>query len=374
MLEAVSQFVTIVAPFLTLVGTVAVPTLVGVRLGPGRALTLAFRSRFFGVSGLRRMPDSVRAGDVAVLRQLLSTLADDAYIVVRGSKGVGKSCMVATATRSMPSVVAMTVAPGTSQEEIVVKGLAAITRDSQRWIKPLPNAERVLFWHNLFVKRPILVMNVSERPATGKYAETTGAVRELTAIGIRVIVDASDNSLEKETIATERQLLIELDTMTRDVAMSILHFKTTFAQLEEAEAGLADVVWRLVGGNPARLQRLESALRVAGEGGTAVAVGKFLGDVLADAISRRNTMLAANAGLENIIDLFKTQDEVSEHVLTDKHLTLPSPCKVLRALKRKNEGVVLVPADACMAFVLRHDLKKPPSMEQLKQMVSSEKC
>ena len=39
-------------------------------------------------------------------------------------------------------------------------------------------------------------------------------------------------------------------------------------------------------------------------------------------------------------------------------------------MKRKGKGVVLVPTDACMAFVLRYDLKEPPPIEELKKMVA----
>ena len=194
----------------------------------------------------------------------------------------------------------------------------------------------------------------------------TGAARELTKCGIRVVLDASDNSLPKEAISTERELVLELEDMTRDVVMGIPQFKATFNTLDKA--GLSDVVWHLVGGNPARLNKLEAALMDSDVDITEV-VGKFLGRALADTISRCTQMLAANAELEEIIELFKTQDEVPETLLKEKHITLPSPCKVLRGVNREGE-VVLVPADAYMAFVLRHDLKKAPPIEELKKMVA----
>ena len=136
---------------------------VGVRLGPGRAFWLAMRSRFGSVRGLGDMPGSQRVGDVTALREGLANLQTNAYIVVSGPKGVGKSCAIATATKSMPSVVSIDVAQGTKQEVIVESGLRAITRDSMQFINPLPNAERVLKWHNFFLAPPVLVVNVSER-------------------------------------------------------------------------------------------------------------------------------------------------------------------------------------------------------------------
>ena len=371
-LELIDKALAIMGPFsgclpLFLPATTAFVAGVGVRLGPGRAFWLAMRSRFGLVRGLGDMPGSQRVGDVTALREGLANLQTNAYIVVSGPKGVGKSCVIATAVKSMPSVVAIDVAPGTKQEVIVESGLRAITRDSMQFINPLPNAERVLKWHNFFLAPPVLVVNVSERQDNGLYAQTTGAVRVLASMGIRVVVDASDNSLEKGTISTKRERWLEMDVMPRDVVMRILPFKELFDKLDKV--GVADVVWRLVGGNPAELEKLESAL-TGSNVDVVEATGKFLGRALADTIDRHTNMLAANPEFEAITELFKTQDEVPETLLGEKRLTLPSPCKVLRKVKRDDKGVVIVPADAYMAFVLRHDLKKPAPIEELKNMVA----
>ena len=155
--------------------------------------------------------------------------------------------------------------------------------------------------------------------------------------------------------------------MSRDVVMDILLFKELFDKLDKV--GAADVVWRLVGGNPAELEKLDSAL-TGSNVDVVEATGKFLGRALAETISRHTNMRAANPEFEAITELFKTQDEVPKTLLEEKRLTLPSPCKVLRQVKRDDNEVVLVPADAYMAFVLRHDLKKPPPIEELKKMVA----
>ena len=339
----------------------------GARLGPLRAIMLAVRSRFGSVPGLGHLPRSQRVGDVTALRDELAKTQHNAYIVVSGPKGVGKSCAIATAIKSMPSVVSINVAQGTTENVIVESGLRAITRDSMHFINPLPNAERVLKWHNFFLAPPVLVVNVSERQDNGLYAQTTGAVRVLASMGIRVVVDASDNSLEKGTISTKRERLVEMDVMPRDVVMRILPFKELFDKLDKV--GVADVVWHLVGGNPARLEKLDSAL-TGSNVDVVEATGKFLGRALAETIDRHTNMLAANPEFEAITELLKTQDEVPETLLEEKRLALPSPCKVLREVKRDGKKVVLVPADAYMAFVLRHDLKEAPPIEELKKMVA----
>ena len=369
-LELIDKALAIMGPFsgwLPLFLPATTAFVAGARLGPMRAIMLAARSRFGSVRGLGDMPGSQRVGDVTALREGLANLQTNAYIVVSGPKGVGKSCVIATAVKSMPSVVSIDVAQGTKQEVIVESGLRAITRDSMQFINPLPNAERVLKWHNFFLAPPVLVVNVSERQDNGLYAQTTGAVRVLTRMGIRVVVDASDNSLEKGTISTGRERWLEMDVMPRHVVMDILPFKELFDKLDKV--GVADVVWHLVGGNPVRLEKLDSAL-TGSNVDVVEATDTFLGIALAETIDRHTNMRAANPEFEAITELFKTQDEVPETLLEEKRLSLPSPCKVLREVRRDDNEVVLVPADAYMAFVLRHDLQEAPPIEELKKMVA----
>ena len=146
-LELIDKALAIMGPFsgwLPLFLPATTAFVAGARLGPMRAIMLAARSRFGSVRGLGDMPGSQRVGDVTALREGLANLQTNAYIVVSGPKGVGKSCVIATAVKSMPSVVSIDVAQGTKQEVIVESGLRAITRDSMQFINPLPNAERVL--------------------------------------------------------------------------------------------------------------------------------------------------------------------------------------------------------------------------------------
>ena len=57
---------------------------------------------------------------------------------------------------------------------------------------------------------------MDERMDTQDFVDIPGAARELTKCGIRVLLDASDNSLPKEAINTERERVLELDVMTRE--------------------------------------------------------------------------------------------------------------------------------------------------------------
>jgi len=387
-LAALSDAATIVSLVSGLTTAAAVTTkATGLRLGPARALALALRSRVFGVHTLKLRQQSQRATEVADLRKLLGNLRAETYIVVSGPKGVGKSCIVASATRSMNSVVAIRVEPGTLEKDIVNAGLRAINGDFSLFVSPLPSARRVLVWHNFFLRPPVLVMEVSE-VRRGSFAQMTGATRTLANMGIRVVLDASDHSLEPGTTATNREEVLEVGVMTRNVVMAITEFKDLFDSLDNAR--LSDTVWSLAGGNPSVLYQLIRKLTLVADKGAVDAaqtllegedkaqkltevtevVGQFLEKRLMEAISTRNKMLAANPEFENLIQLYQTQDEVPEKFLREKKLVLPPSNKVLRVAMGKHfKGEnVLVPADPFLAFALRHDLKRAPSIGELRQM------
>ncbi len=94
------------------------------RLGPGRAAVLALASRLF----LRASPASQRALDVHRLRVMLATARKDQYVVVAGPKGVGKTCLVETATQFACGVVAVRVPAGTPEDKILADVFTALTR------------------------------------------------------------------------------------------------------------------------------------------------------------------------------------------------------------------------------------------------------
>ncbi len=83
-------------PLITAGGALASALGLAPRVGPGRAAWIALRSRF----ARKPVPESLRSAEI---KRLKSVLADkdprQAYLVVTGEKGVGKSCLLSTVTR-----------------------------------------------------------------------------------------------------------------------------------------------------------------------------------------------------------------------------------------------------------------------------------
>lgn len=335
------------------------------RAGPLRAVMFALGSRFATATDQSVRTDSVRA-----LLNALTHCKRGQYIVVTGSKGVGKTCIIETALQRTCGVITTVVVPGASQNDIVDKVLKGITRVNLSFWDPAANARRVLFFYGFLpLQPPIVVLRAAERTEGKPHADITGAVRQLTTFGLRVVVDASTNSLPVDTTETKREIVHNIEPMSRETLLSIPENKQLFETLEKL--GLSSLIWAVFGGIPADHDRLRERIAEAGmeidDVKVKLVVQEFVQEVLCKAIDRYDMMLAKHPEFLPILDMFTKQPEVPRSVLREKKLVQPSPDKVLRAVKKGNE-MVLVPTDPAMRMVLCRGLKKVPSVEELLAM------
>lgn len=366
--EAASQAASLAASVLAVLGPVtALGAGAGVlpRAGPARALALALRSRLTWAQ-----PASQRLADVAALRaSLLVGSAASQYLVVRGPKGVGKSCVVATATQHRCGVVAVDVAAGTSGDAIVAAALSAVARVYPSPLVPsvLPSARRVIFWHRLVAGPPTIVLHMEERQDGAGYADATGAVRRLVGYGLNVIIDASENSLSPSALATWRQDELVLEAMPRATLESIAPLQPLLDALRRA--GVDDAMWAVLGGCPAAYELLHTRWAKARFAAAAVLplAHELAQEALALAVARRDRAVAADSRLAALYECFAGEAgsaAVPLAMTREMQLPLPSPEKVLRAVRR-GAAVVLLPADAAMALVLRHNMQDAPTLDEL---------
>ena len=353
-----STIISVIIPSTAVLGGV-VP-----RVGPGRALALAARSWMHRAKKVSQRDDATRT-----LRGMLQNLGEDQYIVVTGQKGVGKTVVVNTATQRTCGVVSVPVAPGTSQKNIVTDVLSEIANSRVGFIDPRPSVRRILWWYGLFLPRPLVVLRAGERRDGQDYADIPGAARELAGYGLRVLIDGSTNSLPSEVLTTLRQDVLELEPMPRNILRSIPEYESLIHVLHEE--GLEDVTWQVLGGVPAHFDEIVTHLKRNEPAAYRRVIVKYLRDEISKAISRRDRMLAAHPEMNSILNLFKTQNDVPESVLTVKGIVSPSPNKVLRYVMRSHVAK-LVPADAAMALVLRFCLSATPSIEMLQKLLAND--
>jgi energy-coupling factor transporter ATP-binding protein EcfA2 len=342
-------------------GGVAALSMTGVlpKAGPGRAVLLALRSRLFYAP--RKV--SVRHEDAAILKELLQKvdMDDQAYIEVTGPKGVGKSTLVDNVLAHKSGLVVVNVNPGALAETIIDGAHRAI--GGHRSIGSSDgDAKRVLFFFKLFRARPTVLFRVRERPLGKQYAEITPATRTLADEGFRIVLDASNNSVDPEAKATGRELRLEMNPMSFDVVMRDPVFKAAFDRLKQA--GLDQMVWQTLGGVATDLDRISLNLSLVNDDLIKGAVASLVQHKLEIAVENiRRCSLDVEA---NLLPLFGSCDFVSMEIVRELKITLTSPetgpDKVLRSVNSRDG---LVPASPSMAFVLKHGLYQKGMFEKI---------
>ena len=134
-----------------------------------------------------------------------------------------------------------------------------------------------------------VVLNAAERKPTQAFADLDSAARALAdGYGLRVVIDASDNSLPEFAKPMKREDVIEVGPMSRDVLESVPDLAELLSALQTAD--LADVVWAYVGGVPAKYLQLVNAWKTAGELGANLeaVVERFVRGVLDTAMRNRH--------------------------------------------------------------------------------------
>lgn len=315
---------------------------------------------------------SQRDIEVTKLQKSLSAIADDQFMVINGPKGVGKSCLADTAMRGGWGVVHVTVGSGDSLKDITAATWRAITRSQMSaTYDHTASAQRVLLFHKIFFRVPAaVVLQAAERRSGQEYADISAACRHIVAAGnVRIIVDASHNSLDESARRTMRELVLQVEPMPREMLNALSGMEALHAALEAA--GLADVVWAVLGGYPADYRGLHSSWRASGcSEAIAPVVEQFLRAQLIAAIDTHTDALAADKRPTPFYARFTTADAVPARELRALEVVRPSPDKELRRMERAGMSV-LVPASPAIALVLRHDLSEVPVLDAIKAMVSS---
>jgi hypothetical protein len=346
----------------------------GLRVGPGRAAVLALRS----LCRPAPRPLSIRSKEVAILSGFLrSSHWEDEYIAVTGPKGVGKSCLINTATAHTAGVVHVTVAPGASDETVKGMVMRAVTHQPWTVQDPERTFRRVIFWHRVLTlgKSPVVVMSLGERLAGEEYAKITTAIRSFaTNYKLRVIVDASPNSVDSRTLETGRCVHMEVDLMTTEAIESIEEFSQLRNLLQEAN--LYAVALEMLSGSPLAWKTFrksyETRLDLANSASARKALlESALMKVYSDTRRNIKLLIRSDPHLYDVADLYFARDEVlAVDFLEVQGFKRPSPDKAFR-IKAGDEGL-LQPITRAVHYVLKYGRTKTLNIDDLKALVAVE--
>lgn len=321
------------------------------KFGPGRALSFALYSRIRSA-----LVKSDRQDVINRLQGSLEAMKMGGYVVVRGPKGVGKTCAIDTATERRWGVCRVKVRPGETAETIVDKTLREITRMDFSKQSPFYQARRVLFFYNLpsvfgvHTLPPTVVLQVDEVQPGEKYAGMVGTVRDLSeSYGLRVVVDSSDNSLPPGSLGSIREEAVYVTLMPQAQIYNI--FEELRDQLENLD--LLEITWAVLGGNPAHWKRLTRRLMSSYD--IKETTLDYLHEELVKSSKERSDAIVAMPEFEERIAEFTDKD-----IIKALKVKVPPFSKVLREV-----GDDLIPATPAMALFLRMGWEWAPQRETL---------
>ena len=244
------EFLPLIAAFGTVISAAGLIP----RIGPGRAVWIALRSRF----AFKPNPESLRFAEIKLLRNMVARKDfGQSYLVVTGEKGVGKTCLLNTVTSKTAGVIKLEAQPGQSQDTIIKNILQELANPPFKLMNPLKSARKVIFWYRLFTfgRSPIVVINATEREIGHGYACLTGAVRTLVdKYNLRVIVDGSPNSISDSLLRTKRERVFDIKPMTKEMIWKMDQLKELFNYVKDV--GLEDTVFGGLGGIAANYEKL----------------------------------------------------------------------------------------------------------------------
>jgi len=125
------------------------------KLGPGRAVFLATRSR------LRFGPPTLRHRELAILGQTRESLLPQQYLVLTGAKGVGKSYLIDAHLSRTAGVAYVDVAPGKQMEDIVKSTWEEVTGSHPTIFPVEPTVKRILFCYRYSLSPSLLYFSNS---------------------------------------------------------------------------------------------------------------------------------------------------------------------------------------------------------------------
>jgi hypothetical protein len=159
--------------------------------------------------------------------------------------------------------------------------------------------------------------------------------------------------------------------MTKEMVWQIGQLQDLFKYAKEA--GLEDSLFAVLGGIPAKYEKLWRNSKIdlqAGRDAREV-IGAHLCAAVSDAIGLVNESCGNDdTATAKLMKLFQETSIFTKSTLVTNKLQRPTPDEVFRQVER--DGIaVLIPALNAIGIVLQHSLTKEPSLDELEELLKN---
>ena len=251
--------------------------------------------------------------------------------------------------------------------DVIVQNALSKIANAHPFMDPSGNASRVLFWYRLlFQTPPVLVMEVNERSEREAYADVTPATRELAdTYGLKVIVDGCPDSLPPNLFSTLREIVMDIEPMSREAIESIPEFSTLMAFLKEHN--LSDGVWQVLGGYPYCYRVLDEVRIMTTNTTTPLppkevvsAIKNFIRWRLIDTLNRN--IIKSSNNTKEIIKIFRSQglSHIRMTRLKSQGYRVDYPNTVFREY-----NYVIVPATPTVGLIITNNIVNEEGIDKL---------
>jgi hypothetical protein len=269
------------------------------------------------------------------------------------------------------------VQPRKTADEIVNLCLKTLVNLSFEFIPPYYSANRVIFWFQIFTfgNTPTIIINVTEKNTNEEATSLTGAIRTLVdKYKLRVIIYGSPNTLDESLLNTERAIIYNIQPMSKEMIWRLSQLQNFFDIIDKVE-NLEEIVWAVLGGIPSKYEKMWIMFKQRFD--YSKDSKQWIGDFLCSDISSAIKLVDDSKTNLNMLEIFKMFDKANNGIILNNFLTTTNKFDRLTLDKIFHEveidGVFnLVPASHAIGLVLRHDLKKKPSIEALEKLVLKE--